>query len=213
VLDERTLAAHAVWIGDREIRLLKRAGAKVAHCPSCNMFMGSGVLPLARLLAAGVTVGLGTDNANAGSNVSIMLAMRHAALLAKVTALDAGAVTAEKVLEMATIDGARAIGLEDQIGSVEPGKKADLVLFDTEKPHWHPCHHLPSVLVHQAHGSDVRSVMIDGRLVLDDGVLSFAPPDELPRLLRDAQTASSAVVERAGMEALLKRGWRRESPL
>jgi atrazine chlorohydrolase/5-methylthioadenosine/S-adenosylhomocysteine deaminase/melamine deaminase len=213
LLDERTLAAHAVWIGDREIRLLKRCGAKVAHCPSCNMFMGSGVLPLARLLAAGVTVGLGTDNANAGSNVSIMLTMRHAALLAKVTALDAGAVTAEKALEMATIDGARAIGMEKQIGSLEPGKKADLVLFDTGKPHWHPRHHLPSVLVYQAHEGDVRTVMIDGRLVLDDGALSFAPPDELPSLLRDAQRASRAVIERAGMDGLLQRGWQRESPV
>jgi cytosine/adenosine deaminase-related metal-dependent hydrolase len=211
LLDERTLAAHAVWLSERDIRLMSVSGAKVAHCPSCNMFMGSGISPLPRLLASGVTVGLGTDDANTSSNVSIMVEMRHAALLAKVGALDPGAITAEKVLEMATIDGARAIGMDREIGSLEPGKKADLVLFDTQKPHWYPRHHLASVLVYQAHGSDVRSVIIDGRLVLDDRALSFAPPDELPRILDDAQRASDAIVERSGMTQLLARGWQSRS--
>lgn len=213
LLGERTLAAHAVWLSDRDIRLLSKFGAKVAHCPSCNMFMGSGISPVPRLLAAGVTVGLGSDDANTSSSVSIMVEMRHAALLAKLGALDAAAITAEKVLEMATIDGARAIGLGDEIGSIEPGKKADLVLFDTDKPHWCPRHHIPSVLVYQAHSSDIRSVMIDGRMVLDENALSFAGPDELPILLEEAQRASEAIVERAGMTPLLSRGWQSQSLL
>jgi len=136
--------------------------------------------------------------------------MRHAALLAKVGALDAAAITAEKVLEMGTIDGARAIGLEQEIGSIEPGKKADLVLFDTDKPHWHPCHHVPSVLVYQANSSDVSSVFVDGQMLLDHGELTFLP-DELPVLLERAQRASEAIVERAGMGALLERGWQSQS--
>jgi cytosine/adenosine deaminase-related metal-dependent hydrolase len=207
LLDERTLGAHCVWLSDRDIRLLGAFGAKVAHCPSCNMFAASGISPIPRLLEAGVTVGLGTDDANANSNVSILLEMRHAALLARVGTLDASALTAEKALEMATIDGARAIGLDHEIGSLEPGKKADLVLWDTDKPHWHPRHQLPSVLVYQAHTTDVRSVMIDGRLVLDEGELDFAPGDELRALLERAQQASEAIVERAGMQGLLERGW------
>ncbi|HET8672670.1 MAG TPA: amidohydrolase [Thermoleophilaceae bacterium] len=207
LLDERTLGAHCVWLSDRDIRLLGAFGANVAHCPSCNMFAASGISPIPRLLESGVTVGLGTDDANANSNVSILLEMRHAALLAKVGALDGSALTAEKVLEMGTIDGARAIGLEHEIGSLEPGKKADLVLWDTDKPHWHPRHQLPSVLVYQAHTSDVKSVMIDGRLVLDDGELDFAPGDELRALSERAQHASEAIIERAGMQRLLERGW------
>jgi cytosine/adenosine deaminase-related metal-dependent hydrolase len=211
-LDERMLGAHCVWLDDRDIRLMKAHDAKIAHCPSCNMFVASGIAPVPRLIASGVTVGLGTDDANTSSNVSIMLEMRHAALLAKVATLDAAALSAEKVLEMATIDGARAIGLEDEIGSLEPGKKADLVLFDAaDKPHWHPRHHLASVIVYQAQSSDVRTVIIDGEPVLDDGVLSWLPPDDAPVFFERAQRASEAVVQRAGMEALLGRGWQSES--
>jgi 5-methylthioadenosine/S-adenosylhomocysteine deaminase len=143
-----------------------------------------------------------------------MVEMPHAALVAKVATLDAAALSAEKILEMATIDGARAIGLEDEIGSLEPGKKADLVLFDTaDKPHWHPRHQLASVVVYQAQSSDVRTVIIDGKPVLDDGVLSWLPPDEAPVFYERAQRASAAVVQRAGMEALLGRGWQSESRL
>lgn len=210
-LEDRMLGAHCVWLNDRDIRLIKLHDVKVAHCPSCNMFVGSGIPPIARLINAGITVGLGTDDANTSSNVSIMLEMRHAALLAKVASLDAAALSAEKALEMATIDGAAAIGLDKEIGSLEVGKKADLVLFDTDKPHWHPRHELASVIVFQAHSTDVRTVVIDGNVVLEDGVLSFLSPDERPALLKRAQQASEAIVQRAGMEALLARGWQSES--
>ena len=87
------------------------------------------------------------------------------------------------------------------------------MLFDTDKPHWCPRHHIPSVLVYQAHSSDIRSVMIDGRMVLDENALSFAGPDELPILLEEAQRASEAIVERAGMTPLLSRGWQSQSLL
>jgi cytosine/adenosine deaminase-related metal-dependent hydrolase len=211
-LGERMLGAHCVWLDDRDIRLLKAHHVKVAHCPSCNMFVASGVAPVPKLVAAGVVVGLGTDDTNTSSNVSMLLEMRHAALLAKVSTLDAAALSAEKVLEMATIDGARAIGLEDDIGSLEPGKKADLVLFDVaDKPHWHPRHHLAAVIVYQAQSSDIRTVLVDGRAVLDDGALSFLSPDEAPAFYERAQRASQAIVERAGMDALLARGWQSQS--
>jgi cytosine/adenosine deaminase-related metal-dependent hydrolase len=175
------------------------------------MFMGSGASPVPRLLASGITVGLGTDDANTSSNVSIMLEMRHAALLAKLASGDAGALTAEKALEMATIDGARALGLDGAIGSLEPGKKADLVLLDTEAPHWHPRHHVASTIVYQAHSSDVRTVLVDGAVVVDDGIPAFLTPDEARKLYADAQRASEAIVRRAGMEALWDRGWQSSS--
>jgi cytosine/adenosine deaminase-related metal-dependent hydrolase len=211
VLDPRMLAAHAIWLDDRDIRLLRAADVKVAHCPSCNMFVGSGASPVPRLLAAGMTVGLGTDDANTSSNVSIMLEMRHAALLAKLANGDAGALTAEKALEMATIDGARALGLDGEIGSLEPGKKADLVLLDTEAPHWYPRHHVASTIVYQAQSSDVRTVLVDGAVVVDDGVPAFLPPDDARRLYAQAQQASEAIVRRAGIEALWERGWQSSS--
>ena len=210
-LGPRSLAAHGVWLDDRDIRLLAAADVKVAHCPSCNMFIGSGAAPVPRLLASGVTVGLGTDDANTSSNVSIMLEMRHAALLAKLANADAGALTAEKALEMATIDGARAIGAEDIAGSLEVGKRADLVLLDRGGPHWYPCHHLPSTIVYQAQGTDVRTVLVDGRPILDDGAVSFAPASDGPRLYARAQAASEAIVERAGLGPLRQRGWERYS--
>jgi len=210
-LGPRTLAAHCVWIDDRDIRLLSGADVKVSHCPSCNMFLGSGAAPVPRLLASGVTVGLGTDDANTSSNISIMLEMRQAALLAKLVNADAGALTAEKALEMATIDGAHAIGLAQTTGSLEPGKRADLVLLDRGGPHWHPTHHLPATIVYQAHGSDVRTVLVDGRPVLDDGKIAFAPASDPVRLHAQAQQASEAIVDRAGIQQLRARGWQRYS--
>jgi cytosine/adenosine deaminase-related metal-dependent hydrolase len=210
-LSPRMLGAHCVWLDDRDIRLLRAADVKVAHCPSCNMFMGSGAAPVPRLLAAGLTVGLGTDDANASSNVSIMLEMRHAALLAKLAARDPGALTAEKALEMATIDGARALGLDAEIGSLEAGKKADLVLFDCGAPHWHPRHHVASTIVYQAQGADVRLVLVDGRPTLDEGEPAFLAGTEPGALHERAQRASEAIVRRAGMEGLLERGWQSAS--
>src|SRR4029079_16389056 len=137
----------------------------------------------------------------------VMTEMRHGALLREGVLRDAGAMTAEKVLEMATIDGARAIGLHNQVGSLEVGKKADIVLFNTNRPWWYPRHHLPSVIVYQAHVDDVRTVLIDGKVVLRDRELSFLP-DGAPRpFFEAAQEASEAVVQRAGMGLLASRGW------
>ena len=210
-LDPRVLGAHCVWVNDRDLRLMKTNEVKVAHNATSNMFVGSGVPPVPKMIAAGITVGLGLDDANVGSNVSMLREMRHAALLAKVSNLDAGALTGEKVLEMATIDGARALGLESDIGSLEVGKKADLTLLDTDKPHWHPRHLLPSTIVYQAHTEDVRTVIIDGKIVMRDRILSFIDPDEEHVLYAKAQKSSEAIVERAGMQQLLKRGWQSQS--
>lgn len=207
VLHPRLLGAHCVWLDDRDIRLFKAHDCKISHCPSSNMFLASGIAPVPKFLAAGITVGLGTDDTNTNSNVSIMTEMRHAALLQKGHLRDPGAMTAEKVLEMATIDGARAIGLHEQIGSLEVGKKADLVLFDTRQPWWYPRHHLPSVIVYQAHVDDVDTVIIDGQVVMRNRHLSFLPQGERHAFFQSAQAASEAIVERAGMQPLANRGW------
>ncbi|MCX4240620.1 amidohydrolase [Paraliomyxa miuraensis] len=206
-LHPRLLGSHCVHLDDRDIRYFKVHDCKISHCPSSNMFLASGIAPVPKFLAAGLTVGLGTDDTNTNSNISILTEMRNAALVQKGHLRDAGAMTAEKVLEMATIDGARAIGLQDQIGSLEVGKKADIVLFNTNRPWWYPRHHLPSVIVYQAHADDVRTVLIDGQVILRNRELSFLPNADRRDFFEAAQAASAAIVERAGMQALANRGW------
>jgi cytosine/adenosine deaminase-related metal-dependent hydrolase len=207
VLDRRMLAAHCVWLDDRDIRLFKANEVKVAHCPSSTLFLASGIAPIPKFALAGLTVGLGTDDTNTNCNVSILHEMRHAALIQKGSLRDAGAMTAEKTLEMATIDGARALGLEAEIGSLEIGKKADLVLVDADRPWWYPRHHLPSVIVYQAHVDDVRTVIIDGKIVLRDRELSFLANDVRPAFLKKAQRAGELILQRAGIQRPSTRGW------
>lgn len=167
LLGPRTLAAHAVWLSDVDIQILSRTRTGVAHCPSSNMKLASGVAPVLKLLAAGIPVGLGTDGV-AGSNndVSMFEEMDLAAKLQKVTTGDPRALPAAQVLEMATILGARAIGLEKEIGSIEPGKRADLITVRLGQPHTVPLYDVVSQLVYAAKASDVENVIVNGRLVM-----------------------------------------------
>ena len=206
-LDPRVVAAHCVWLSDKDIRLFRMHDVKVAHNPTSNHFLGSGAAPIDKMVMAGITVGLGTDDVNLHSNVSIFSEMRRAALLQKVVCHDAGVITAEKVLEMATIDGARVLGLDSEIGSLEVGKKADVIILDTDAPHWFPRHHLPSVLVFQAHDEDVRTVLIDGRVVMEDRALHFFDDDDEQAFLARVQKATERIVEEAGLQSARDRGW------
>lgn len=206
-LDPRVVAAHCVWLSDKDIRLFRMHDVKVAHNPTSNHFLGSGAAPIDKMLTAGLIVGLGTDDVNLQSNVSIFSEMRRAALLQKITRHDAGVITAEKVLEMATIDGARVLGLESEIGSLEVGKKADIIVLNTDEPHWYPRHHLASVLVFQAHDEDVRTVLIDGKVVMEDRVLHFLDPDEQPAFLAHVQQATERIIDDAGLASARDRGW------
>jgi 5-methylthioadenosine/S-adenosylhomocysteine deaminase len=108
---------------------------------------------------------------------------------------------------MATIDGAKILGLDKEIGSLEVGKKADLIVIDTDKPHWFPKHNLASVLVNQAHDDDVRTVIIDGRIIMEDRVLHFLSPDEEPKFLAETQKASDRIIHDAGLDGVRDRGW------
>ena len=210
MLGPRLLAAHCVHVDARDVRLLAAHDVKVAHCPSSNMMLAAGIAPVAAMAAAGITIGLGTDNTNLNSNVSILIEMRHAALLAKVATGDPGAITSERVLEMATIDGARSLGMGDEIGSIEIGKRADMIILDTDRPHWYPRHHLSSVLAFQAHTSDVRTVIVDGTIVVRDRHHTFLQGDAMDQLYRRAQRASEQLAERAGL-APDQRGWQSTS--
>jgi cytosine/adenosine deaminase-related metal-dependent hydrolase len=132
-LGPEVLAAHCVYVDSNDIRRLKAFDVKVAHNPVSNMFLGNGIAPIAEMVTAGITVGLGTDNTDLNSSVNLIADMRLAALGQKARYQDPTALTAEQVLEMATIGGARAIGLEHEIGSLEVGKKADLFLLDIRR--------------------------------------------------------------------------------
>jgi len=158
---------HAVWLSDREIEILARTGSKVVHCPMANAYLGYGIAPVAHLLARGVPVAMGTDGA-ASYTYDMWEVGRAAAMLQKASRLDGEALTAEEILAMLTIDGARVLGLENDIGSLEVGKRADLIVVDFNQPHLLPTGRFVPKLVYSARGSDVLHVIVDGRVVMEN---------------------------------------------
>ena len=209
-LSDRILAGHCVQINDRDIRIMKLRDTRVAHNPVSNMFLASGIAPIPKMLAAGITIGLGTDDCNCNCSVNMLADMKTAVLLHKVANLDAAAITAEKILEMATIDGARAVRMEKEIGSIESGKKADLIIVDTGLPNLTPCHNVPGTLVYQASGKEVTTTIINGTVVMEDGRISSIEKKygSLTALLEKAQQSSNEIIERAGLGKIKDRPWR-----
>ncbi len=167
VLDGRVIAAHCVWEDDDDLRILKRHGTGVAHCPSSNMKLASGVARVTEMLKRGLNVGLGTDGF-AGSNDSadLILEMNIAAKLQKVTTMDPAALPAEQVIEMATIGGARVLGLDREIGSLEAGKRADLITISLAVPNAVPLYNVYSQIAYATKAGDVRDVFINGRQIV-----------------------------------------------
>ncbi|HBS58886.1 MAG: amidohydrolase [Bacillota bacterium] len=164
----QVLAAHCVHLSDEEIDILAANKAGIAHNPGSNMKLASGVAPVARLLAKGVTVGLGTDGAASNNNLDMMEEVRLAALLQKVHTADPTLIPAMQALQMATVLGAKALGLHEQIGTLAPGKRADLIIFNLKAPHLTPKHDLASLLVYAASAADIETVMIDGKIVMEN---------------------------------------------
>lgn len=199
------LAVHCVQCSSHDIRVLRHHGSKVSHNPCSNLYLGSGHAPIPQMLLAGITVGLGSDGPASSNNHSLFQAMKFAALIHKGLHQDATIMTAEKALEMATIDGARAVGLEHEIGSIEAGKKADIVVLDYGNAFMTPIHNPVSAIVYSALGHEVSSVLIDGRFVMRDGVVTSV--DERA-VACQAQTCADALARRAGAERFRNRGWR-----
>ncbi len=179
VLDGNTLASHAVWVDDADIALLAENRVKLVHNPASNMKLASGVSPVPRLLSAGIVVGLGTDGCASNNNLDLFEEMDMAAKLHKAVTKDPTVMDARTVLRMATIEGARAIGLGDRIGSLEPGKAADIIVVDTRRPHLTPMYHPESHLVYAASGSDVSHVLIRGEVRVREGRLVGQDVDEI----------------------------------
>lgn len=169
VLTGRTVAAHCVWVNDADIAILKARGVGVAHCPSSNMKLASGVAPVVKMLAQDIAVGLGPDGpAGSNNDFNMFEEMDLAAKLAKVTSLDPRALPAADALEMATIRGARALGMEKLIGSLEEGKRADLIMVRLDRANAVPLYDAISQMVYALKASDVRDVMVNGKPVVRD---------------------------------------------
>jgi 5-methylthioadenosine/S-adenosylhomocysteine deaminase len=168
VLRKGLLGAHGIWLSAGDRALLREAGAGVAHCPQSNMKISSGPAPVREMLAEGLRLGLGTDGAASNNDLDMFEEMLTAALLAKHVTGDPTVAPAPAVLEMATLGGARALGMEDRLGSLEAGKRADLIVVDLSAPRLHPLYDAVSHLVYAAKGSDVRHVVVEGKVVMRD---------------------------------------------
>jgi 5-methylthioadenosine/S-adenosylhomocysteine deaminase len=199
------LAAHCVQVDATDLDLLAASDTKVSHNPCSNLYLGSGFAPVPAMQRRGITVGLASDGPASSSNHSMLQAMKFAALLHKGVHRDPEIMTAEKALEMATIDGARALGMADSIGSLEVGKRADVVVLDMSNLCVTPLHAAVSALVYSQRGDEVRDVYVDGRLVVEDGALVTV---EARDVLARSTAAATALAARAGTDRFADRPWR-----
>jgi 5-methylthioadenosine/S-adenosylhomocysteine deaminase len=184
MLGPQMLAAHVIWPSESEIDLLAQRGVGVAHCPQSNMKIAAGVAPVPKMIAAGVAVGVGTDGAASNNDLNLWEEIDTAAKLHKVVSGDPTVLNARQALRMATIEGARALGLENQIGSLEVGKRADLVVVRTDGFHQTPSFDPFSLLVYSTKASDVETVVVEGRVVVENGkVLTLDAPEILRRAI------------------------------
>jgi cytosine/adenosine deaminase-related metal-dependent hydrolase len=195
VAGEDVVLAHCVHLSDEERQSLRRHRTRVAHCPSTNLKLASGIAPVPGLLADGVVVGVGADGAPCNNRLSAFTEMRLAALLQKPTH-GAEAIPARTALRLMTMGSARVLGLEAEIGSLEPGKRADVVVVGRERPHLRPCADPVATLVHAAEAADVTHVFVDGRQLVRDRRLVH---DDLGSILADAESAVGEVAARAGV--------------
>lgn len=204
-LDSPTLAVHCVHLTERDVRILKTRHVTVSHNPTSNMYLASGVAPIPQMLMAGIPVGLATDGPASNNNQNMLQALKFGALLHKVHALDPTAMTAEQALEMATTGAAKALGIDGEVGALELRKRADVIILNLRTLFSAPVHHPVSSLVYSAIGSEVETVIIDGRIVMEDGRMQTVDEGDA---LRSAQHAADQLLTRAGMPRPMERPWR-----
>ncbi len=201
LLSSRLVAAHCVWLRPPQLRTLAAAGVSITWQPSTNAFLADGVMPLRDVLAAGITVGLGTDDTNASDHVNMFTEMRTGAMATKLRERDGTAVSPDTMLTLATRGGARVLGLDREVGAISPGRAADLIVIDLAA--LAPFHDLPSALVYQATGAEVETVVIGGKVVMRDRTLLTL--DETT-LRAQAHKAALGVAKRSGVIPLRAEG-------
>mgnify|MGYP003577163196 FL=1 len=193
LLGSNSIFAHSVHVSQDEIALLKQTGASVSHNPVSNMMLGDGVAPVVEMLRQGVNVALGTDGAASNHSQDLFDTMKAASLLQKVHHQDAGVIDPYAVLRMATASGAKALGLDSLSGTIEVGKRADLILVDIDTVHNQPVNDIFSQIVHCAKAGDVKTVMVNGELLMRDRKL--VQHDEA-KLVADAKEANRDLMDR-----------------
>lgn len=197
LLGPRTVLAHFVWSDPADWKLLAETGTHVSHNPASNSKTATGIAPVYGMLQAGVNVTLGCDGGPSNNTYDVIRDMRMASYLACLLEKNPTVVPAEDIMEMATIRGARALGLEDQIGSIEPGKRADFIIIDMDKPHLTPCFDPVSTVVYAAHGSDVDTVVVDGQILMQNRRVQTLDEEAI---VAEARQRAAQVARRAGLD-------------
>ncbi|MGL4177775.1 MAG: amidohydrolase family protein [Dermatophilaceae bacterium] len=193
--DIPVVAAHGVHLTADDLGRLSAAGTAVAHCPGSNLKLASGALHWETMRDNGIRLGIGTDGCSTSNDLDMWQAMRQAALLARLTSGRPDAVSAREVLRAATVEGARALGIGDLVGSVEVGKRADLLLLDLDRPHLTPVHDVPALLVFAAGRADVRDVLVDGEVVVRHGASTRIDTPALLEHCRERGTTARTAAE------------------
>jgi cytosine/adenosine deaminase-related metal-dependent hydrolase len=183
--------AHGVQVTAKECKAIAAAGTRIVHCPSANLKLGSGVANVVAMRSLGIVVGIGADGAPCNNNLDAFVEMRHASLLAKRLG-DPTVLSSHEVLRMATIDGAKALGIDGEVGSLEVGKRADVAVVEIQGAHVEPAGDAAGRIVYAAHSRDVRHVIVDGRIVVRDRELTTMDESEvLSRARREARRVAS----------------------
>ena len=181
------VAAHSVWLSDNEIEIIKKNNVKVSHNPCSNMKLASGISPVSKLIENGICVSIGTDGASSNNNLDLIEELKTASLLQKVSTLDPKVLTSDEAIEMGTIKGAQALGLEDEIGSIEIGKKADIILIDTNSANMVPdSSSLSSNIIYSANGSNVDTTICNGKILMENKKLTVLDEQEIYKKARQA---------------------------
>ena len=181
------VAAHCVWLSDEEIEIIKKHDVKVSHNPCSNMKLASGISPVSKMIENGVCVAIGTDGASSNNNLDLIEELKTASLLQKVSTLDPKVLSSDEAIEMATIKGAEALGLDSEIGSIEVGKKADIILIDTNSANMTPdSSSLSSNVVYSANGSNVDTTICNGKILMENKKLTALDEDEIYAKARQA---------------------------
>ena len=180
LLGPDVVAAHCVWLSDGEIEIIKKHGVKVSHNPCSNMKLASGIAPVSKLIENGVCVSIGTDGASSNNNLDLIEELKTASLLQKVSTLDPKVLSSDEAIEMATIKGAEALGLSDEIGSIEVGKKADIILIDTNQANMVPdSSTVSSNIIYSANGSNVDTTICNGKILMENRKLTVLDEQEI----------------------------------
>jgi len=211
VLDPHWILIHGIHVTDLDIEHLARVGASFVYTPTSESIRGGGIAPFANAVRAGVNVALGTDGPMVDYSVDMVEQMKACSMMQHVRHLDPTVMPAETTIEMATINAAKALGLSSEIGSLEPGKRGDVAIFDLQKPHVGVVHRPISSLVYAGKGTDARLVIVDGEVVYRDGTFPRFSDEALVRT--EAQRIGRAILDNAGLSSRLTPDWRRGANL